>query len=243
MAFILDVIIIAIVVLCVIRGAKKGFIRAAFSILTFFIAAMLSFMFYVPFSDYIINTPMGQNMSTGLENSIYQTISGGAVSESPTEPSVSPSPEESKLDFGTTDGIINTLKLPEFMFSSVMAQSDFLMRTARITAAEAVSKSLSEAFMNAVSGIALFILILILLWLLRFLLEFVFKIPLLREVNKLAGFAAGLVNGVLISYLILAIFSSLSGFPELSFIRETAQKSYIYNNLYQTNILFEMFTK
>lgn len=242
MPFILDAIIIAVLVFCVIRGAKKGFIKAAFSILTFLIAAILSFMFYVPFSDYVMTTDVGKNMTTGLEDSIYQAVSMGATTDT-AAPEATPAPSLENIDLGTTDGIINALKLPEFMFSSVMAQSDFLMRTAQITAAEAVSKSLSVSFMKAISGILLFVLILIGLWLLRLLLEFIFKMPLLKEVNKLAGFVAGLVNGVLVSYLILAIISSLSGFNELSFIRDTASQSYIYNNLYQTNIIFEMFTK
>lgn len=240
MAFILDAVITAVVIFCVVRGAKKGFIRAAFSILTFFVAAILSFMFYVPFSECVMNTSIGQNMSSGLESSIYQAVSG--ISTSSDSASPTPATDNAAVS-GTTDGIINSLKLPEFMFSSIMSQSDFLMRTARVTAAEAVSKALSSAFMKAISGISLFIIILICLWLLRLLLEFIFKIPLLKEVNKLAGFAAGLVNGILAAYLILAVVSSLSGFSELGFIRETAEKSYIYNNLYQTNVLFEIFTK
>lgn len=48
MPYVLDAVIAAIVIICVVRGAKKGFIRAAFGIVTFLLAAVLAFMFLWP---------------------------------------------------------------------------------------------------------------------------------------------------------------------------------------------------
>lgn len=254
MAYLLDAVILIIIVLCVVRGVKKGFIKSAFSILTFLLAALLSFMFYVPFSEYALSTPAGQNISQSLHDSVYKAVMGEDKSANIT-PSENDAAEQSKknsditekrdtaYENSTTEGIINRLKLPTFMFSSVMAQSDFLVRTAKVTAAEAVSSAVTMAFMKAISGILLFLLILIGLWILKKILELMFKMPLLRDVNKIAGGAAGFINGVLISYLLMAAVSSLSGFQELVFIQNTVNQSYIYQNFYQTNIIFSMFTR
>ena len=81
------------------------------------------------------------------------------------------------------------------------------------------------------------------LWILRRILEAIFKLPLLKEVNKLAGFLAGFINGVLLSYLLLAICVSLSGFGELSFIKNSIEGSFIYNYLCETNMITNMFLK
>lgn len=248
MAYVLDIILAAIVLICIVRGTKKGFIRAAFSILTFFVAALLSFMFYGPFSEYVINTPVGQNISQGLEESVYKAVSGDAAKQSAQIDETDGSQNDaasiqSSTEYNTTEGILNAMKLPQFMFETVMSQSDFLMRNARVTAAQAVSSSLSGALMKIMAGVALFVLLLIALWILRIVLECIFRLPLLKDVNKLAGCVAGLINGLLLSYLLLAVVSSLAGFPELQFIRGTAEKSYIYKNLYETNMILEMFTK
>lgn len=254
MAYVLDIILAAVIIICIIRGAKKGFIRAAFSILTFFMAALLSFMFYGQFSDYVISTPPGQNMTQSLRESVYKAVSGDTAAQSQNAEASAPDGEERQssqqqngendvVKYNTTEEILNSMKLPQFIFGSVMSKSDFLMRNARITAAEAVSEALSEALMKILAGIVLFVLILIALWLLKILLEFVFRLPLLKEVNSLAGCVAGLINGLLVSYLIMAAVSSLAGFPELQFIRDSAQSSYIYKNLYETNMILEMFTK
>jgi len=76
MPYILDAVILFIIIISVIRGVKKGFIKAAFSILSFLLAAALSFMFYVPFSEYITTTEIGQNVSQSLEESVYKAVSG-----------------------------------------------------------------------------------------------------------------------------------------------------------------------
>lgn len=246
MPYILDAIILLIIIISVIRGVKKGFIKAAFSILSFLLAAALSFMFYVPFSEYVINTDVGQNVSQSLEESIYKAVSGeGQKTDSSNEQNAEADTQISSSNSlgGTTEEIIKTMNIPKFMFSSVFEQSDFLMRTARLNAAEAVSSALTTAFIKLVSGILLFLIILIAIWILRKILECIFKLPLLKEVNKLAGFIAGLINGILISYLIIAMCVSLSGFNELSFIKNTTEQSYIYKNFYQTNIIAEMFIK
>lgn len=251
MPYVLDAVIAAIVIICVVRGAKKGFIRAAFGIVTFLLAAVLAFMFYGPFSDYVITTPAGQTVEQNLYDSIYKAVAGnaaqpqheGAEQAAPEMEQAAPEPERQKPAANTTEDVLNAMKIPQFMFQSVFAQSDFLVRTAQLTVAEAVSKSLAGAFMKALAGILLFLLLLIGLWLLRIILEMVFKLPLLKEVNRLAGFLAGLVNGVLLSYLVLAVFGSLSGFGELTFIHDTIAQSYVYKNFYETNIVMSMFTK
>lgn len=245
MPYILDSVIALIVIVCVVRGAKKGFIRAAFGIITFLLAAVLAFLFYSTFSNYVMTTPVGQSVEQNLYGSIYKAVAGSVADAAPAEdgqPKPVPDNKEANPDTATTEGILNAMKIPQFMFQSVFSQSDFLIRTAQLSAAEAVSKALTGAFMNVLCGIALFLLLLIAIFLLRILLEMIFKLPLLKEVNKLAGFLAGLVNGVLLSYLLLAVVGALAGFQELTFIRDTIAQSYVYKNFYETNLVIRMFT-
>ena len=250
MPYILDLLIAVIVVVCVVRGAKKGFIRAAFGIISFLLAAVLAFLFYSPFSNYVMTTPVGKTVEQSIHDSIYKAVAGSAADSSQSSPDDSnnkegatDNPANVNPNTATTEEILNTMKIPQFLFQSVFSQSDFLIRTAQLSAAEAVSKALTGAFMNVLCGIALFLLLLIAIYLLRMLLEMIFKLPLLKEVNKLAGFLAGLVNGVLLSYLLLAVVGALAGFQELTFIRDTIAQSYVYKNFYETNILIRMFTK
>ena len=179
-----------------------------------------------------------------MYDSIYKAVAGNAAETPATDDEAeSAANAPAQQPANTTEGLLNTLKIPQFMYESVFAQSDFLVRTAQLTVAEAVSRALTSTFMKAMAGILLFLLLLIGIWLLRIVLEMIFKLPLLKEVNRLAGFLAGLVNGVLLSYLVLAVLGSLSGFSELTFVRDTIAQSYVYKNFYETNILWSLFTK
>lgn len=134
MPYVLDAVIAAIVIICVVRGAKKGFIRAAFGIVTFLLAAVLAFMFYGPFSDYVITTPAGQTVEQNLYDSIYKAVAGnaaqpqheGAEQAAPEPEQAAPEPERQKPAANTTEDVLNAMKIPQFMFQSVFAQSDFL---------------------------------------------------------------------------------------------------------------------
>ncbi len=122
-------------------------------------------MFYGPFSDYVITTPAGQTVEQNLYDSIYKAVAGnaaqpqheGAEQAAPEPEQAAPEPERQKPTANTTEDVLNAMKIPQFMFQSVFAQSDFLVRTAQLTVAEAVSKSLAGAFMKACWDFALFV--------------------------------------------------------------------------------------
>lgn len=229
MAYVLDILILAILAFCLWRGLKKGFIAAAFGILTFFIAAALSFMFYTSFSDFVVKTPVGQNVQASINESVYKSVSGLMIDE--------------EQGMANTEDLIENLKLPEFLRGPVYSGSEFLIRNTQQTAAQAVSASLSGMIMNIACGLLLFILLLIGLWILRIILELVFKLPLLHGINKLAGAVAGLINGMLISYLVLAVVGFVASLPAMDWIAQFTSPSFAYSYLYQNNIIMNMFTK
>lgn len=229
MPYVLDIIIVIILSICIWRGFKRGFIASAFGILTFLLAAGLSFMFYVPFSEYIVKTPVGQNVSDAVNRSVYQSVSSFMVDE--------------KDDSVTTENLLDELKIPNFLREIVYQGSDFLIRNTKKTVTEAVSVSLSGAIIKIAAGLLLFILLLIGIWIVRIILELIFKLPLLSGINKITGGAAGLVNGVLLSYLVLAVVSFLITFIGTDWLRETAEQSYIFTNVYESNFIIRMFAK
>ncbi len=71
MNFILDLIILAVILVTTFIGYKKGLIKAAFGILSFIIALIISLLLYKPVSNFIINyTPIPDKIETHIENRI-----------------------------------------------------------------------------------------------------------------------------------------------------------------------------
>lgn len=97
-----------------------------------------------------------------------------------------------------------------------------------------VCSYLTGVIINAISFIITFVVILILLWVICIALDLVSKLPLLHQINKLAGLAAGFVHGLVIVWILmilLTVFGSSSfGQEAMQIIEEDAVLSFIYNN-------------
>ncbi len=224
MAYILDILILAIVIFCIFRGIRRGAVKTAFSLLSFAVALILTFMFASPVTQYIEQQPFGQSMHESIEVALTDKIDGLLYTD--------------KTDTtNTTESILKTLSVPEYMKKSLFLQSDFFVRNADVPAANAVADALASAYMKIICTIVLFIVLLLLLRILRFVAEGIFKLPLLKEINRIVGAAAGLVNGIFIAYLVLSAVSALSGIPAFSWLAPAKEASYIFKNVYENNVI------
>ena len=59
-----DIVVIAIVIIAIFMGYKKGFIKTLFGVLSFFIAIAITFTFYKPVMELI-------KERTGFEECLY----------------------------------------------------------------------------------------------------------------------------------------------------------------------------
>ena len=67
MGIIIDIIIIAIVVLSIFLGYKKGLVALSIQLLSFIIAVVITFILYQPITNFIVN-------ATGIDESIQNSI-------------------------------------------------------------------------------------------------------------------------------------------------------------------------
>lgn len=67
-----DIILIAVMALCIFLGYKRGLIKVAVRIIGFIAAILIALVFYTPVSNYIINnTDIPENLSNTIESKIY----------------------------------------------------------------------------------------------------------------------------------------------------------------------------
>lgn len=99
---------------------------------------------------------------------------------------------------------------------------------------EYVATQITDTAFNAIIFIVLFIIIYIILQVVIHVLDFVAKLPLLKEVNKLGGFAIGVIQGLLIVWVACLILTACSGKPWaqdlFAQINDNQILSFIYNN-------------
>ena len=212
MSIVVDLIILGIIVLCVIIGYVRGLTGSIIKIVSFVLALVIAFVLFVPVSNLVIdNTQIDEN----LEQSIREMIVGESQGE------------EENMPTAITDYIGQRV--------------DEAADGAKEAIADSTAEEVALTIVKAGTWIVLFIVARILLILLRFITSLIAKLPVIKQFDKLGGIIYGLLEGLIIIYVLLAIISFASPMIDGGFITaidESIVGSMLYNNNLLLKIIF-----
>lgn len=213
MAIIIDIVIVAIIALCLFLGYRRGLTGSLLKILSFVLAIVIAFILFKPVSNLVINHT---NWDDSLKTSIEQFI---------TEKTSTPE-EKSSLPQVIVDYIDET-----------MAQS---VNEAKEVAIENTAQSVTNLIVNAGVWIAVFIIARILLIFIRFITALIAKLPVIKQFDKLGGILYGILEAFVILYVLLAIISFIAPMINNAEFVDALNKSFIGSMLYNNNILLKI---
>ena len=213
MAIIIDIVIVAIIALCLFLGYRRGLTGSLLKILSFVLAIVIAFILFKPVSNLVINHT---NWDDSLKTSIEQFI---------TEKTSTPE-EKSSLPQVIVDYIDET-----------MAQS---VNEAKEVAIENTAQSVTNLIVNAGVWIAVFIIARILLIFIKFITALIAKLPVIKQFDKLGGILYGILEAFVILYVLLAIISFIAPMINNSEFIDALNKSFIGSMLYNNNILLKI---
>lgn len=216
---VLLIVVLAILIINGLMGMKAGLIKTVFSLFSMIIAVVLTLWVSPYINNYMRNS-----------DNIYEGISSKVVK-------MLPFSEKEIVDKGQEE-FIQKLSLPQSLKDSLIKNN-----TAKVYKEMAidnfqdyVSNYLTGVIINGMAFIITFVVVLILLWVICFALNIVSKLPLLNQINKTAGLAAGLVHGLVvvwIFFILITVFGSTGpGQKALEMIGQDQTLSFIYNNNY-----------
>lgn len=217
MAVMIDILIIGIILLCTFLGYKKGLIKVAVGILGFFIAIIIALILYNPIANFVITNT---NIKTNLKESISGTVKSYVIKEENVEKKEEQEPE-------IMVNYINTFIEKEKQ-NVVEGEKQLI---------DNVSEELAINIIKIGVAIAVFLISKIALLFVRILADIIGKLPIIGQFNKLGGTIYGILQGLLIIYIILAIISLVAPTVEKSTILEGIKSSVIGNMMYNNNII------
>ena len=199
MTIVVDLIVIAIIALCIILGYVRGLTGSLIKILSFVLSIVIAFVLFIPISNLVIeNTQIDES----LEQSIREMIIGNEQEE------------ESNMPEAITD----------YIGQRVEQAAD-----------------VAETIVKAGTWVVLFIIARILLIFLKFITALIAKLPVIKQFDKLGGIAYGLIEGLIIVYLLLALVSFIAPMFDNSIIvaiKDSFVGSIFYNNNLLLKIIF-----
>lgn len=210
MSIIVDLVILAIMILCIIIGYVRGLTGALIKILSFVLSIVIAFILFIPISNLIIDkTQIDEN----LEQTIRETIIGN---------------EQNKEE-----------NMPQAITDYIGQKVENVADDAKEAIADSTARDVAVTIVKAGTWILLFIIARILLIFLRFITALIAKLPVIKQCDKLGGIIYGIIEGLIIIYVLLAIISFVS--PMLSGnLANAIDKSYIGSIMYNNNLLLKI---
>ena len=216
MSIIIDLVIIAIIALCVLIGYYKGLTGSLLKIVSFVLALVIAFILFKPVSNFIIDkTDWDENLEQAIRQSILKN------EEEPKE--------ETKKE-----------NMPDVITDYINNAVEKAGNEAKTAIVDSTARDVSVMIINIAVAIALFIVSKILLLLVKGLADLLTKLPVIKQFDKLGGIVFGILQSLLIIYIALAIISFASPMMSETGIIEGLQKSYIGSVMYNNNLLLKI---
>lgn len=212
MGIVLDIVLLAIFILSVFIGYKKGLIGVVFNLCAFLVSIVLTWILFTPVSNIIIkNTTVDDNIKNVI-------IEKGVIV-------IDDNDKESE------DNQINKY-IQEYVSKPIKNTAN--------NAIEETATIISQKVIAIGVAIGLFIVIRIALIFLKFIAEGISNLPIIKQCNKAGGILYGVLRGIFIVYIVLAILFFIMSINNAGVIAETINSSIISKYLYTHNIILDL---
>lgn len=220
MSIIIDLVILAIIVLCIALGYHKGLTGSLLKIISFVLALVIAFVLFKPVSNFIIDkTNWDENLEQGIHDMIVS--------------------EDNKTSDEQTTGEENK-NMPTVMVDYINKTVEEAGNNAKEAIADATARNMAVTIINAGVWIGLFIISRIILLFVKGLANLITKLPVIKQFDKLGGIAYGVLEAIVIVYGILAILSFVSPLVSGTGIISAVQSSYLGSMMYNNNLLLKL---
>lgn len=219
MGIMIDLIIIGIFIACIGIGYIKGLTGSMLKIISFILALVIAFILFKPIAGFVVEHT---NWDENLEQAIKQTLIKEEILE------------ENKQEKAESQS------MPDVMLNYVNNAVEKAGTEAKNAIVESTARNMAITIINVAVLIALFIISRIVLLLVKGLAALLTKLPVIKQFDKLGGILYGLLEALIIIYVLLAILSFVSPMIEGTNIIKGIQESFLGGILYNNNLLLKI---
>ena len=215
MFVVIDLIILAVIGICIFLGAKRGLVLSLVSALSLVIALFVGYLLMPVVGGVLAQTPL----ASSTEEAVYTTVADAVISDEGYEKAL----EKSALPAFVQDKVIEILKASEAHDAVNQGIHD-------------AAKSVADLVVKAVSVLIVAVLTFVILLLIKPIWKGIRKLPLLHQVDTVGGIAFGLCQGVLVVSTVMLVLS-LFGAGGMKAMTTVIQASFLGNFFYSHNFL------
>ena len=207
MGFFLDVAVLAVLIIFVWLGYRKGLIKSVMGLVSLGVSIILAVNFYSYPSHYINEHVITPYFTNNTSEEFESLMNGGTETISPEQ--ILEDKPDALTDILNKYGIdISSIK--EYYENNIKPSIDSF-KTDEIAdkLSDFIVESTAETVSNILGFLIVFVTALVVINLLLKLLNLMFKLPVLKFANKLLGAILGLVKGLIVTVIVVNVVSGL----------------------------------
>lgn len=216
------IVILAVLVIFVIHGFYKGFIRIIFSLIS--IILVIAFIAWsTPYiSDFLENnTPIYNSIQQKCETHIHEKV------EANTEESI-----ENSADVLVVAGITLPTSIQKRLIDESVGAADELLESTGLYTQ--VANTMAGFMVTGIAFLIALLAALVVMHIIGKLLNLFSKLPIIRGINRFLGLFAGLIQGLIVvwifMYLVAVCCTNNFGQIMTGLINQSHFLTYLYNN-------------
>ena len=259
MQIVVDLVIVGIFALCIFLCIHRGFMSCVLNLVSFILAFVLAITLYKPVSDLIIDkTQLDENLHDSIVKVLDNKESEEDKSENKDKKETETNVENTENIEATNENLSNTNSntskednkenkekkgFSEDISNYITRELAGKIGEEKTKAVDALAGNIAVTIIRLLSGIGIFILASILLILVKILAKFLTKLPGVHQADKVGGAIFGIIEGLLIVWIALAIINVISPAINNTNLIEAINKSFIGGFLNNYNLLTKIIFK
>jgi len=228
MSIIWDAVLVCGIILCIVTTAKKGFIGACKNIVSIVLTVILLSTMHPMILRQLQSSQIGNSIKQVVTDNVTKTYEKEQIPE-----------ETDTTDTEKSVEICNSLGLPDFISKNI-EKTLVGMSEIRNNVMEVITDSLSLLILKILALLILFVIVKVFVFLILKILESLFTLPGLKTINMGLGAIIGIVNALLIVYIVCGVLNLFVPMDKMPIIQETVNSTYILKYFYNNNILIDL---
>ena len=203
MAFLLDGLVIIIFLLSIYLGYKRGFVKTVIRVVGCFLALLIASSLSQPLAESIFDVFMAEKIESTVSQQIQFTDEQSVEKSLDSVLGDLPSPVTNALsqyNMGTPQQITSKLS------GSLNTTTENITKSI----VQNVIRPVAVSLLRILCFIILFVLLMILVAIAGKVISTAFRLPVLRQVNGVLGAVAGVVEGVIMVFLAVAVIGLIA---------------------------------
>lgn len=216
----MDLIIVGIIGWNLLLGVKRGLIVSIFNLVGFILAAYITKVVYPTVATVISNSPkVVELVDKFVAKRVDKTIENNAAT--------------------TMDSAFDVFKLPGIIKDGLVQSTQFQEGTNALINdfSIAITNMFVNILINVISIIIVFIVARVAISFIVRILDGIAELPLLRQVNKIAGLAFGGIAGILMVYFMFVLLTPIISISPEGAIGKATFSSLLGSHFYSNNII------